>query len=95
MVLKTARLKDKWFEIGLRLGIPLKKLEKIEKKYGRNKTGCLARVYRYWLDDRNSLKPTLEKLLDALDEEHEYSTSESLRKSMVCMYIVLRVLPNR
>ena len=85
MIKKTARLKDKWFEIGVSLGIPLKKLEKIEKNYGRNNTGCLARVYRYWLDDRNNLDPKLEKLLSALDEEHEYSTSESLRKSMVCM----------
>ena len=94
MVQKTARLKDIWFEIGINLGVPSKKLEKIEKKYGRNKIGCLAKVYRYWLDDRNGLEPTMEKLLTALDEQHEYSTSESLRTSMVCGYFNRKVYLN-
>ena len=81
---KTTPASGKWFEIGLKLSVPVTKLEKIGKKHGHNKMECLVKVYRYWLDERNDLQPTPEKLQKALDGLHEYSTSHF----MVCSYLM-------
>ena len=78
---KTTPARNRWFEIGLNLDVSINQLEKIEKKHGRNQSQCLAKVYRYWLDERNDLQPTLEKLQKALDDIREYSTASLL---MVC-----------
>lgn len=81
LMVKTMIIKLKWFELGLALCIPIDKLEKLYDKYNDNPVKALVRVYRYWLADKNGLKPTWKKLITALQDIKEYNLAIGLEKS--------------
>ena len=70
--------RHKWYELGLALHIPIEILEKLYDKYSANPMEGLIRVYRYWLSEKNNLKPTWDKLIAALNKIHEYRIAASV-----------------
>ena len=78
LMVQTMGIKSKWFELGIALCIPIKKLEKIYDKYSDGPVMALVRVYRFWLADKNGMKPTWEKLIAALQDIKEYSLAIGL-----------------
>ena len=85
-MLQTMAIKSKWFELGMALYVPIDKLERLYDKYNDNPVKALVRVFRYWLADKNGLKPSWEKLIAALQDIKEYSLAIGLEKS-VSVYI--------
>ena len=75
-------IKSKWFELGIALHIPINKLERLYDKYNDNQVKALIRVYRFWLADKNGLKPTWEKLMGALQDIKEYNLAICLENSV-------------
>ena len=63
LVMQTIVIASKWFELGLVLYVPINKLEGIYNKYNDDPMKALIRVCRYWLADKNGLKPSWENLL--------------------------------
>ena len=86
MILRTKKVEDKWFELGVALGVSIKKLESIGDKHGDSPVKALVRVYHYWLDGKKGLMPTWKKLADALQEIDEYILSARIENMMVCSY---------
>ena len=82
LVMQTIVITSKWFELGLALYVPINKLERIYNKYNDDPTKALIRVCRYWLADKNGLKPSWEKLITALQNIKEYSLAIHLEKSV-------------
>ena len=81
LMLQTMVIKSKWFELGMALYVPIDKLERLYDKYSDNPVKALVRVLRYWLADKNGLKPSWEKLIAALQDIKEYSLAIGLEKS--------------
>ena len=81
-MLQTMVIKSKWFELGMALYVPIDKLERLYDKYNDNPVKALVRVLRYWLADKNGLKPSLGKLIAALQDIKEYSLAISLETSV-------------
>ena len=75
LILQTKKVEYKWFELGIALGVPIVKLERIYDKHNDSPVKALIRVYRYWLADKNGLMPTWMKLVIALQKIDEYSLS--------------------
>ena len=75
LVLQTKKVEYKWFELGIALGVPIEKLERIYDKHNDSPVKALIRVYRYWLADKNGLISTWAKLVIALQKINEYSLS--------------------
>ena len=86
MILRTKKVEHKWLELGLALGVPIKKVVSIGDKHGDSPVKALVRVYHYWLDKKKGLMPTWKKLVDALQEIDEYSLSARIENMMVCSY---------
>ena len=82
LMVQTTSIKSKWFELGIALCIPIKKLEKFYDKYSDSPVKALIRVYRFWLADKNDLSPTWEKLIAALQDIKEYSLAICLENSV-------------
>ena len=78
----------KWFKLGLALHVPIEALENLSDKYSANPMKGLVRVYRYWLSEKNDLKPTWDKLITALNEIREYSIAASVAVNIkVCLFV--------
>ena len=94
--MRTKKVEYKWFELGVALNVPIKKLERIQDKHCDNPVKALIRVYRYWLADKNSLMPTWKKLVNALQEIDEYSLAASVSNMIVsCLnHCYLLLLPS-
>ena len=86
-MVQTMGIKSKWFELGMALCIPIKKLEKLYDKYSDIPVKALVRVYRFWLADKNSLQPTWEKLIAALQDIKEFSLAICLENSVRTSYL--------
>lgn len=82
LMVQTMVIKSKWFELGMALYVPIDKLERLYDKYNDNPVKALVRVFRYWLADKNGLKPTWEKLIAALQDIKEYNLAIGLEKSV-------------
>ena len=87
MIIRTKSVQIKWIELGTALGVPIEKLEKINDKHCDNSFNGLNRVYRYWLADKNGLRPTWEKLVNGLYKINEYSLATSVVNAMVSLCI--------
>ena len=48
---------DKWYLIGVQLGIPVPKLNGIQKKNNDDVSRCLIELLQYWIDSSNPAKP--------------------------------------
>ena len=83
LILQTKKAEHKWFELGVSLGVPIEKLERIHDKHSDSPIKALIRVYRYWLSDKNGLMPSWKKLVIALQKIDEYGLSTSVSKHMV------------
>ena len=83
LILQTKKVEHKWFELGVTLGVPIDKLERIHDKHYDSPIKALIRVYRYWLSNKNGLMPTWKKLVIALQKIDEYGLSNSVSKHMV------------
>ena len=59
LVLKLYQAKEKWYEIGLVLGIDPKLLDKIRNKCRNIPKNCLKGMLRSWLDTRKATKKVL------------------------------------
>lgn len=81
-MVQTMGIQSKWFELGIALCIPIKKLEKLYDKYNDSPVKALIRVYRFWLADKNNLKPTWEKLTAALQDIKEYILAIRIKNSV-------------
>ncbi len=64
---KVCEARDKWYEIGLGLGIPLDKLKAITKDH-EGVDACLREMLTYWLQHPN-LKRSWNSLAKSLKEE--------------------------
>lgn len=93
LILHTKKIEHKWFELGIALGVPINKLERIYGKHNDSPVKALIRVYRHWLADKNDLQPTWKKLVTALQNIDEYSLSIKVSKYMVsfCNFALLYV----
>ena len=89
LIIRTKSVVNKWIELGMALGVPIEKLERINDKHRDNPFNGLVRVYRYWLADKNSLMPTWRKLINALYEIDEYSLAASVVNAMVSLCIAI------
>ena len=89
LIIRTKSVQNKWIELGMALGVPIEKLERINDKHRDNPFNGLVRVYRYWLADGNQLMPTWEKLVNALYEVNEYSLAASVLNAMVSLCITV------
>lgn len=83
--MQTKKVEHKWFELGLALGIPIAKLEKITDNHYESPVKALIRVYRYWLAEKNGLMPTWKSLVNALQKIDEYILSTSISNMMICV----------
>ena len=86
LILQTKKVEYKWFVLGVALGVPIEKLERIYDKHNDSPVKALIRVYRYWLADKNGLMPTWTKLVSALQEIDEYSLSIIISKYVVSFH---------
>ena len=86
LILQTKKVGYRWFELGVALGVPIEKLERIYDKHNDSPVKALIRVYRYWLADKNGLMPTWTKLVSALQEIDEYSLSIIISKYVVSFH---------
>ena len=82
LMVQTMVIKSKWFDLGMALCIPIDKLERLYDKYNDIPVKALVRVFRYWLADKNGLRPTWEKLTAALQDIKEYNLAIGLDKSV-------------
>ena len=48
---------DKWYLIGVQLGVPVPKLNGIQKKNNDDVSLCLIALLQYWIDSSNPAKP--------------------------------------
>ena len=87
MIIRTKSVQNRWIELGAALGVPVEKLERINDKHRDNSFNSLNRVYRYWLADKNGLRPSWEKLVNGLYEIDEYSLAASVVNAMVSLCI--------
>ena len=86
LILQTKKVEYKWFELGIALGVPVEKLERIYDKHNDSPVKALIRVYRYWLADKNGLMPTWMKLVIALQKIDEYSISTIVANHVVSFH---------
>ena len=57
---------DKWFEIGLQLGISAAKLHQIEADY-RTAGRCFSEVIHFWIEGNTNVAVTLKSLIHVLE----------------------------
>lgn len=80
---------DDWFVFGVKLGVPVKELRKIESSHGREFERCKIDMLEYWLDNTvdaswNEVEQTLKKtnhLLLATEVKQKYLRSD---QGLVC-----------
>ena len=85
----TQAVQNKWIAVGFGLGIPLVMIEKFNDKYHDNTLKALIRVYRYWLREKNGLKPTWKTLCDALQLMNEIDLSIQIKNTFEVCFICL------
>ena len=67
LISELAKVKNKWYEIGIRLDVEASKLDTFETE---NKTvsKCLIATLRYWLDGNTDLPVCWESIISALSD---------------------------
>ena len=80
LLILTTKVAENWVELGLALDIPISKILKLSDKYNNNLLKGLTSVYCYWLDDKNNLSPTWDKLIAALHKIKEYEIAANVKQ---------------
>jgi hypothetical protein len=82
LILKLSKAKNKWYEIGLKLGLEPESLDKIRSKRRNIPKDCLKDMLRSWLDKGNASK---QDLCEALNDKSVrfYDLSKLIAASQV------------
>lgn len=82
LMIQTAPVTPKWFELGLALGIPIDVMERLDDKYHDKPRKALTSVYCHWLE--NGI-PSMQgvKLIEALKKIKEYTLAVTLERDLV------------
>ena len=84
LMIQTALVTPKWFELGLALGIPIDVMERLDDKYHDKPRKALTRVYCHWLENGIPSIQDLEvKLIEALKKIKEYTLAVTLERDLV------------
>lgn len=88
--------KEKWQELGLKLGLYQPTLNNIEYNKGRDVEACFRQCLSDWLSKKDNVEDTTwNTLADALEEIEGRAASEAIRsKIVVYIYIDLLMLFN-
>ena len=79
LLILTTKAAKKWVELGIALHIPIRKVLRLSDKYNNFLRG-LTSVYCYWLDDKNNLSPTWDKLIAALHKIKEHKIAANVKQ---------------